>query len=281
MVNIRDIEHGVHRELSADQTYGGYLRLPALLSAQRPASDPEHHDELLFIIQHQTSELWLKLVIHELSYARDRIAAEQLRPALKSLARVKSIQRQLFEQWAVLETLTPIEYAQFRTFLGKASGFQSVQYRVVEFLLGNKNAEMLEVFDPEEPGRAELSAALREPSLYDQVLRHFARRGHAIPAVLLDRDVTRPHEFNAELVPVLRRIYENVGEYWEEYETCEVLVDIEETFQLWRYRHMKTVERIIGHKTGTGGSSGVAFLKRALELTFFPEILALRSEIGK
>ncbi|MDA3624013.1 tryptophan 2,3-dioxygenase [Saccharopolyspora sp. WRP15-2] len=278
--NLRNIEQGVHRDLRAETTYGGYLQLDRLLDAQQPLSEPPHHDELLFIIQHQTSELWFKLVIHELRRAMARIADDQLRPALKSLARVKHIQRQLFEQWAVLETLTPSEYAEFRGALGRSSGFQSAQYRTVEFLLGNKNAEMIDVFAHDPAARAELEDALRAPSLYDEFLRFLARAGHPVPAELLERDVSAPHEFQSALVPVLKAIYENADQHWEAYETCEELVDVEESFQLWRFRHLKTVSRIIGFKTGTGGSSGVPFLKAALDLTFFPELMAVRTEIG-
>jgi tryptophan 2,3-dioxygenase len=277
--NRRRIEGGVHRDLAGELTYGGYLQLDTLLSAQRPITRPEHHDELLFIVQHQTSELWLKLLIHELDSAIDLIGSDELRPALKRLARVKAIQRQLFEQWAVLETLTPIEYAQFRGQLGHSSGFQSAQYRVVEFLLGNKNSEMLEVFAHDETAHDRLAEVLYAPSLYDEFLRYLHRHGHDIPAELVDRDVSEPHTENPKLVPALKNIYQHPHEYWQEYETCEELVDVEESFQLWRFRHMKTVERIIGHKPGTGGSSGVGFLRAALDLTFFPELLRVRTEI--
>ncbi|WP_187369586.1 tryptophan 2,3-dioxygenase [Fodinicola acaciae] len=279
--NRRQIEGGVHRDLAETMTYGGYLHLEELLGAQHPMSRPVHHDEMLFIIQHQTSELWMKLLIHELRAALRHIAADELAPALKLLARIKHIQRQLFEQWAVLETLTPIEYAEFRRFLGRSSGFQSVQYRLVEFMLGNKNADMLEVFRHDKVALAELSEALRTPSLYDEFLRYLARHGHDVPAEIVRRDVTEAYVPRPKLVPVLKRIYENRQDFWPEYETCEELVDVEESFQLWRFRHMKTVERVIGFKPGTGGSSGVAFLRAALDLTFFPEILAVRTEIGR
>ncbi|NEW69159.1 tryptophan 2,3-dioxygenase [Streptomyces rhizosphaericus] len=278
--NTREIEQGIHTDLRRKTTYGGYLRLDRLLSAQQPLSDPPHHDELLFIIQHQTSELWFKLVIHELREAMRRMAADDLRPALKSLARVKHIQRQLVEQWAVLATLTPSEYAQFRGALGPASGFQSAQYRIVEFLLGNKNARMTEVFAHDARDRDALEDALRLPTLYDEFLRYLARAGHPVPEDLLKRDVTQAHEFQDGLLPVLREIYENPEAHWEAYETCEELVDIEESFQLWRFRHLKVVTRVIGFKRGTGGSSGVDFLKAALDLTFFPELLAIRTELG-
>ncbi len=279
--NIRPIESGIELDLSNRLTYDGYLQLPQLLSAQKPLSDPPHHDEMLFIIQHQTSELWLKLIVHELRAALTHLRADTLGPCLKILARVKQIQRQLFEQWAVLETLTPSEYLQFRHVLGPASGFQSLQYRMVEFLLGNKNAEMITLFGYSPAAQEELRTVLKAPSLYDEFLRHLARRGHAIPTECVERDFSRPHTRNPGLLPVFKTIYENPEANWSDYHLCEQLVDVEESFQLWRFRHMKTVERIIGYKRGTGGSSGVAFLKKALELTFFPELLEVRTELGQ
>ncbi|WP_232663442.1 tryptophan 2,3-dioxygenase [Pseudonocardia sp. TRM90224] len=279
--NIRPIEDSVVRDFTVNLSYGAYLHLDEVLSAQHPVSKPEHHDELLFIVQHQTSELWLKLVLHELRAVQDLLAADDLRPALKSLARVKHIQRTLTDQWSVLATLTPSEYAEFRSFLGTSSGFQSDQYRSVEFVLGNKNAAMLELFHHDDRARSQLADLLARPSVYDEFLRYLARHGHPVPAAVLDRDVTKPHTFCEDLVPVFRTIYENAHEYWEAYETCEELVDLEENFQLWRFRHLKTVERTIGIKRGTGGSSGVTFLRKALELTFFPELYAVRTEIGR
>jgi tryptophan 2,3-dioxygenase len=284
----RRLEDGIVREFGVDSSregrvnlsYGAYLHLDELLSAQHPVSAPVHHDELLFIVQHQTSELWLKLVLHELCAVQAHLAADDLRPALKGLARVKHIQRTLTDQWSVLATLTPSEYAEFRSFLGTSSGFQSDQYRAVEFVLGNKNAAMLELFGHDERARAQLTELLCRPSVYDEFLRYLARHGHDVPRALLERDVTQPHTFNPELVPVFRRIYEHSHEHWEAYEACEELVDLEENFQLWRFRHLKTVERTIGVKRGTGGSSGVAFLRAALDLTFFPELYAVRTEIG-
>jgi tryptophan 2,3-dioxygenase len=282
--NLRPLEEGVVREFSGtgekvNLSYGAYLHLDQLLSAQHPVSRPVHHDELLFIVQHQTSELWLKLVLHELRAVRDWLRADELRPALKGLARVKHIQRQLTEQWDVLATLTPSEYVQFRRFLGTSSGFQSYQYRAVEFVLGNKNPGMIQLFAHDESARELLQTLLGEPTVYDEFLRHLHRHGHAVPEQLLHRDVSRPYAFTPELVPVFRRIYEHSREFWEAYEACEELVDLEENFQLWRFRHLKTVERTIGTVRGTGGSSGVAFLRAALDLTFFPELFAVRSEI--
>ena len=278
--NLRPLEQGIELDLRDRTTYGGYLQLPVLLSAQKPLSDPPHHDEMLFIVQHQVAELWLKLMIHELRAAIARLRADDVDATLKILARVKQVQQQLFAQWGVLETLTPSEYLEFRHVLGPASGFQSQQYRMIEFLLGNKNADMLQVFGHDPVAQSELRGVLEAPSLYDEVLRFLARRGHAVPPALLGRDVTLAHERAVELLPVFRRIYEKPSAYWPEYHLCEQLVDIEENFQLWRFRHMKTVERIIGYRRGTGGSSGVGFLRKALELTFFPELLDVRTHIG-
>jgi tryptophan 2,3-dioxygenase len=235
---------------------------------------------MLFIVQHQTSELWLKLILHELGAALQHIRADRLEPCFKILSRVKQIQMQLFNQWAVLETLTPSEYAQFRDVLAQASGFQSFQYRALEFTLGNKNPDLVAVFSYDAALHAELERLLQRPSIYDEFLRYLARRGHAVPAACVERDWSQPYERNDEVVAVFKAIYEDTARFWDAYEMCEKLVDVEEYFQLWRFRHMKTVERIIGHKKGTGGSSGVAFLRRALDLTFFPELIDVRTEIG-
>ncbi|WP_431219127.1 tryptophan 2,3-dioxygenase [Leifsonia xyli] len=278
--NTREFDPDIVTDFRERMSYGSYLDLDTLLSAQRPVSRPEHHDELLFIIQHQTTELWLKLVLHELESARDLLRADDLSPALKRIARVKHIQRTLTEQWSVLATLTPTEYAEFRGFLGNSSGFQSYQYRAVEFVLGNKNHRMLSVFESDPAAHALLSQLLAAPSIYDEFLRYLARAGFAVPTALLERDVTRAHVFTPELVPVFREIYEHANEHWPEYEACEEFVDLEDNFQLWRFRHLKTVQRTIGMKTGTGGSSGSTFLQKALDLTFFPELYAVRTEIG-
>ncbi|WP_431190348.1 tryptophan 2,3-dioxygenase [Janibacter cremeus] len=278
--NTRDIEDGVHHDFREEMSYGSYLALDTLLDAQRPISVPEHHDEMLFIIQHQTSELWLKLVLHETRSAMALLAQDEMRIALKRVARVKHIQRTLTEQWSVLATLTPTEYQELRPHLGHASGFQSWQYRAVEFALGNKHAGMLRVFADDPDARARLAELLEAPSLYDEFLRHLARRGYAIPERVLTRDVTRAHELDQELTALFRGIYEDAEEHWDVYEACEELVDLEDNFQLWRFRHLKTVQRIIGMKRGTGGSSGVGFLQQALDLTFFPELFAVRTEIG-
>ena len=278
--NQRPIEDGIVRDFKVNLSYGRYLHLDEILSAQHPVSTPAHHDELLFILQHQTSELWLKLVLHELRTVLRQLASDDLRPALKGLARVKHIQRQLTEQWSVLATLTPTEYAEFRSFLGTSSGFQSYQYRAVEFTLGNKDARMLSIFDDDPSAKIMLTGALEAPSVYDEFLRYLHRRGHDVPAEILQRDVTLPYRYHADLVPVFVRIYENADANWEAYEACEEFVDLEENFQLWRFRHLRTVQRIIGLKSGTGGSAGVAFLERALSQTFFPELYAVRNEIG-
>ncbi|GLY05647.1 MULTISPECIES: tryptophan 2,3-dioxygenase family protein [Actinoplanes] len=280
MASQRPIEDGIVKDFHVNLSYGEYLHLDEILGAQHPVSVPEHHDELLFILQHQTSELWLKLIIHELRAVQRHLAKDELRPALKGLARVKHIQRTLTEQWSVLATLTPTEYAQFRSFLGTSSGFQSYQYRAVEFLLGNKDRRMLSVFDDAPAARELLEDALGSPSVYDEFLHFLARRGHAVPVEILQRDVTEAYDYQPTLVPVFREIYENADQNWDVYEACEELVDLEENFQLWRFRHLKTVERTIGVKRGTGGSSGVSFLKAALDLTFFPELFAVRTEIG-
>ena len=277
-LGYRPLEAGVTTDLAGRQTYSGYLQLDTLLAAQRPLSD--HHDEMLFIVAHHVTELWLKLMVHELRSAIGLLASDELAPALKRLARIKHIERQLFEQWGVLETLTPVEYVQFRDVLGDASGFQSPQYRTVEFLLGNKTPAMVAVFKHDPVAHAQLKADLAAPSLWDEFLRLVARRGLPVPADRVERDWTQPYTPHAGVVEVLRQVYADTTRYWDVYETAEELVDLEESFQLWRFRHLKTVERVIGHKRGTGGSSGVGFLRRALDLTFFPELITVRTEIG-
>jgi tryptophan 2,3-dioxygenase len=275
----RPIEDGVATDLSGRMTYAGYLDLDTLLSAQRPLTD--HHDEMLFIVAHQVSELWMRLLVHELRSTISLLAADELAPAMKRLARIKHVQKQLFEQWGVLATLTPVEYAEFRGALGQASGFQSLQYRTIEFLLGNKTPGMTAVFRHDAEAFAQLEADLAAPSLYDEFLRHLARTGHPVPAERVERDWSQPYESHPGVESVLAGIYADPARYWEDYEACEELVDVEESFQLWRFRHLKTVERVIGFKRGTGGSSGVAFLRRALDLTFFPELLSVRTRIGE
>lgn len=275
--NLRELEEGIERDI-AGLNYASYLHLDELLSAQVPLSD--HHDEMLFIIQHHTTELWIKLVVHELRSAMRLIGADELSPALKRLARIKHVQKQMTDQWSVLATLTPSEYVQFRGYLGKASGFQSLQYRHLEFLLGNKNAGMIAVFRHDPAAQEVLREALESPSLYDEFLLFLHRGGYPIPERLVHRDWTVPHTLDEDLVKVFTEVYADPEHHWAVYETCEELVDVEDTFQTWRFRHLKTVERIIGYKRGTGGSSGVAFLRQALSLTFFPELWAVRTEIG-
>jgi tryptophan 2,3-dioxygenase len=223
----------------------------------------------------------MKLMVHELIGAATYLQNDDLGQALKCLARLKHIQKTLTEQWSVLATLTPSEYAQFRDKLGNSSGFQSFQYRAIEFMLGNKNEKMITVFDADPAAQELLVAALNAPTIYDEFLRYLARKGYNVPASVLERDVTKAWTFSEELMPVFIEIYNNHDEHWEAYESCEELVDLEENFQFWRFRHLRTVQRIIGMKMGTGGSSGAPFLQKALELTFFPELFAVRTEIGK
>ncbi len=277
----RELEPTIETDFRSRLDYGGYLHLERLLSAQETLSSPEHHDEMLFIIQHQTSELWMKLAIHELRGAVEHVKRDELSPCFKILARVKQIQRMLFEQWAVLETLTPSEYAEFRGVLGHASGFQSFQNRMIEFLLGNKDAKAIRVFEHAPEIHAELTALLNRPSLYDEFIRHLYRRGLPVPESAVERDWSLPYEGNPALIAVFKTIYENPAQYWDAYEMCEKLVDVEEHFLLWRFRHVKTVERIIGFKMGTGGSSGVPFLVRGLSIRLFPELWDVRTEIGR
>lgn len=277
-MNQRPVEPGIVSDFSERLNYAGYLCLDGLLAQQRPLSQPPHHDEMLFIIQHQVSELWIKLIIHELTAAIEHIRHDRLPPTLKVLSRVKLIQMQLFEQWAVLETLTPSEYMEFRSVLGHASGFQSYQYRELEFLLGNKSRDSIKVFAHDAAIYGDLVRALESPSLYDEFLQYLFRHGYDIPEECRERDWSTPHVRNEALVETFREIYRDPKRHWEAYEMCEKLVDMEEYFQLWRFRHLKTVERIIGFRHGTGGSSGAGFLRQALELTFFPELLASRTE---
>jgi tryptophan 2,3-dioxygenase len=276
----RKLESTIHTKLDRDNDYTAYLGLEALLNAQHPLSDPPHHDEMLFIIQHQVAELWIKLVIHEIEGAIDRMRQDDLPPAAKNLARVKHIQTQLFNQWMVLDTLTPSEYAQFRNVFGQASGFQSPQYRLLEFLLGNKNSAMLAVYEHQPAWHQRLVTALNAPSLYEEFLAYLSRAGMPVPRKALVRDFSRMRDEDAEVVAVLKSIYDEPRKNWASYEICEALMDVANNFQFWRFHHMKTVERIIGHKPGTGGSSGVTFLKKALEAEFFPELIRVRTEIG-
>jgi tryptophan 2,3-dioxygenase len=259
--------------------YAGYLGLRELLATQHPLSDPPHHDELLFIIQHQTTELWFKLLIHELRAAIDLVRRDDLESSFKILARVKHIQTQLLDQWGVLETLTPTEYAQFRYVLGPASGFQSHQNRLIEFAMGKKDARVVDAFRHDPEVHATLEQALRAPSLYDEYLRWLGRNGHPVPAEVLDRDVTRPYAPHPGVTAVLAAIYERPEASWDAYEMAEKLVDVDEAYSLWRFRHLKVVLRIIGRKRGTGGTAGADYLERLTEEVFFPELWEVRTAL--
>jgi tryptophan 2,3-dioxygenase len=274
----RELEDGIVLDLAKDETYGGYLCLDQLLSAQKPRS-AHPHDETLFIIQHQTSELWMKQMLIELDAAIELVKHDRLSESFKTLARIGQIQQILFAQWGVLETMTPSDYLRFREGLGSSSGFQSFQYRGIEFALGNKDEALLRAHEGTPEIHAWLSERLARPSLYDEFLRYLARRGHALPPEVTARDVRQPYEAHASVKAAFQQVYEQPARYWNEYDMCEKLLDIEERFQLWRFRHMTTVKRIIGFRRGTGGSSGVGFLKQALELTFFPELWDVRTEL--
>jgi tryptophan 2,3-dioxygenase len=276
--NRRELEESIHVALQKGATYGDYLRLEEVLNAQKPVTTV--HDEMLFIIQHQTSELWIKLLLHELDRAVELVRTDRLEESFKIFSRVGHIQRMLFEQWAVLETMTPSEYLMFRDALGKASGFQSYQYRALEFVLGNKDAQTLRPHAHDKKIHGELERRLAQPSLYDEFLRWLARRGHAIPEDRVNRDFTQPYEKSAQVTEAFRVIYAEPERHYAAYDMAEKLVDVEERFQLWRFRHMTTVKRIIGYAPGTGGSSGVGFLKRALDLTFFPELWDVRTHLA-
>lgn len=269
------VDDDMHLDLKGRMTYGDYLQLDTLLAAQKPLT--QEHDEQLFIVIHHVQELWLKLVAHELEAAIAAIRADDLPPAFKSLARVTRIQEQLISAWDVLSTMTPADYLRFRGDLGQSSGFQSYQYRLVEFRLGAKDAKMLLPHRHRPEIHARLEAALKAPSLYDEALRVLARRGYPVPREVLERDFTQPHVFDTRVRDIWLSIYREPGEHFDLYELAEELVDVEDWFQQWRFRHMKTVERIIGHKRGTGGSAGVGFLKTALERSFFPELWDLRT----
>jgi len=263
--------------LRPDVSYGDYLDLDRILSAQHPRSD--QHDELLFIVIHQASELWMKLSVHELKAARSHIVAGDLGPALKMIARVSRIQAQMIQSWDVLATLTPSEYNRIRPFLGQSSGFQSYQYRMLDFILGLKNVDHLRVHETDPAIHADLKRFLETPSLYDETLRLLAGRGFTIPATQLQRDWTTPYRADDQVEAAWLTIYRDPEGYWDLYELAEKLVDLEYRFQQWRFAHMKTVERIIGFQRGTGGSEGVAYLSRALETSFFPELFKVRTNL--
>ncbi len=260
-----------------DMRYGDYLELDTVLAAQHPrSSDP---NELLFIIQHQTSELWMKLALHELRAARAAIAASDLPPAFKMLARVSRIMEQLVHAWDVLATMTPSEYSAIRPHLGTSSGFQSWQYREIEFILGNKNAAMLSPHDDRPELRQRLAEAFAAPSLYDEAIRLLARRGFPIARAVLERDLTERHGGDPSIEAAWLAVYRAPREHWELYELAEELVDLEDAFRLWRFRHVTTVERIIGFKPGTGGTNGVAYLRKMLDVVLFPELWKVRTDL--
>lgn len=270
------LPEGAHTDFRESMTYGDYLQLDSILDAQRTLAGK--HDEMLFLIIHQTSELWMKLALHELSAAVRILRDEDdIRPAFKMLARVSRIQSQLIQSWDVLATLTPADYLTFRDSLGHASGFQSYQYRMIEFILGNKNRGLLEPHRDRPEIHARLTAVLESPGLYDEVIRKLARRGFEIAPEALDRDWSRPYREHESVVRAWAEIYRNTSDHWDLYELGEELVDLEDWFQQWRFRHRTTVERIIGFKRGTGGTAGVQYLQKALETRFFPELWSVRT----
>jgi tryptophan 2,3-dioxygenase len=268
---------GAQLDFSRAMSYGDYLQLDALLGAQHPLSPA--HDEMLFIVQHQTSELWMKLMLHELRAASAALAADRLSPAFKMLARVSRILEQLVHAWDVLATMTPPEYSAIRPYLAQSSGFQSWQYRCIEFMLGNKRAAMLQPHAHHPARLAEVEAAWRTPSLYDEALRLLARRGLAVPASHTERDWTQPYAASDGVEQAWLRVYRAPESHWDLYQLGEELTDLEDAFRLWRFRHVTTVSRIIGHKPGTGGTSGVGYLKRMLDVELFPELWKLRTDL--
>ncbi len=275
-------ENIVHEEkaqldFSASMSYGDYLHLDEILNAQHPLSPA--HDEMLFIVQHQTSELWMKLMLHELRAATACIAEEKLADAFKMLARVSRIMEQLVSAWTVLSTMTPPEYTAMRPYLANSSGFQSAQYRCIEFALGNKNAAMLKPHAHRADLLAQVEAAYRAPSLYDESLRLLARHGLPVPADRLERDWTQPYEVSEGVEAAWLTVYRDPHAHWDLYQLGEKLTDLEDAFRLWRFRHVTTVERVIGFKRGTGGTGGVSYLRKMLEVVLFPEIWKLRTDL--
>jgi tryptophan 2,3-dioxygenase len=276
MTSLSDHD-GARLDFSAEMSYGDYLRLDAILGAQHPRSDD--HNEMLFIVQHQASELWMKLMLHELKAAREQVRRDDLQPAFKMLARVARIMAQLNQSWDVLSTLTPAEYSSFRQSLGSASGFQSYQYRAIEFVLGNKSAVLMEPHRHRPDLHEPLEALYRSPSLYDEAIRVLAKRGFAIDAACVERDWSACHAFNESVCGAWVEVYRNTEKHWDLYELAEKLVDLEDAFRQWRFRHATTVERVIGWKRGTGGTSGVTYLRRLLDTVLFPELWRARTEL--
>ncbi len=271
------LDSGVHTDFSDAMSYGDYLKLEKILDAQQTLTDS--HDELLFIIMHQATELWLKLMFHEIQAAMAHIRADDLEPASKMLARVSRVQSQIIQSWDILSTLTPADYLTFRDSLGQSSGFQSFQYRKLEFVLGNRNGAMMKPHRHDPAVYADLEAVLTAPSLYDEAIALLARRGLAVDRAVLERDFSRPYSADASVAAAWAAVYRDTDTYWDLYALAEKLVDCEDWFQQWRFRHMKTVERIIGHKRGTGGTAGVTYLKRALDYSFFPELWDVRTQL--
>jgi tryptophan 2,3-dioxygenase len=270
-------EEGAQLDFSKDMSYGDYLQLDAILNAQHPLSP--NHNEMLFIVQHQTSELWMKLLLHELGAAMQCVTRDELGSAFKMLARVSKIMEQLVHAWSVLATMTPPEYSAIRPYLSNSSGFQSWQYRCIEFKLGNKNSAMLKPHAHRPEILAHVEAAWRAPSLYDESLRLLARRGLAMPASHLERDWTRAYEANDAVERAWLTVYRDPDAHWDLYQLGEKLTDLEDAFRLWRFRHVTTVERVIGFKRGTGGTSGVGYLRKMLDVMLFPEIWKLRTDL--
>ncbi len=266
---------GAQMNFDGRMSYANYLHLDQILSAQKPLTDA--HDEMLFVIQHQTSELWMRLAIHELTAARKAIATDNLAPAMKMLARVSRIFEQLNNAWDVLRTMTPSEYTHFRNKLGQSSGFQSWQYRLIEFALGNRNHTMLQPHAHNPDISSHLQRELKMLSLYDEVLHFAARKGVAMPKEVLSRDTSQTHQFSEDVMAAWRVVYEAPEAHWQLYELAEKLVDLEDYFRRWRFNHVTTVERIIGFKRGTGGTGGVSYLKRMLEIELFPELWRVRT----
>jgi tryptophan 2,3-dioxygenase len=270
-------EEKAQLDFSKDMSYGDYLHLDTLLQSQHPLSPT--HDEMLFIIQHQTSELWMKLMLHELDAAIRNLAADRLQPCFKMLARVSKIMEQLVRAWDVLATMTPPEYSALRPYLAQSSGFQSFQYRKIEFALGNKNAAMLKPHEHNAERLAQVRQSFESPSLYDEALKALHRQGLPIPDSHLQRDWTQPYCANDDVEAAWLTVYRNPGQYWSMYQLGEKLTDLEDAFRLWRFRHVTTVERIIGFKRGTGGTSGVGYLRKMLDTVLFPELWRLRTDL--
>lgn len=277
MTDSKDLARGAHTDFKEAMSYGDYLRLPDLLACQSPLSDK--HDEMLFIVIHQSTELWMKLAIHELRAAVQNIRADQLGPAFKMLARVSRVQAQLIQSWDALSTLTPADYLAFRDLLGHSSGFQSHQYRTIEFLLGNKNAGMLAPHRHTPDIHRALAETLNAPSVYDEAIMLLARRGLAVDPSQTARDWSTTRTADPTVAAAWTAVYRDTERYWDLYELAEELVDLEDSFQQWRFRHMTTVERIIGYRQGTGGTAGVSYLRRALEIRFFPELWDIRTSL--